>query len=247
MTKKSIAAILCSGILIGLCLGSPLVMSEVQNKNVVGKMQFDKREKVNQKKTSLTLLERVDLYRKSQQIESEVETESRISVFESPEEIKQEDVIKAVEKEWMRLYQSGLLAEPPNTEWLKDVKYSVQTYVNSQYEFVTIWEVYMSSGDGGERFDVQIEEESGKIIQLYHSQIGDYKIELYKNKYPKEFEQKDEKLLDWLSVQWGKYLEVESGESRVISEEARFSCDDGTSEVNYQISLYSNEMVISIQ
>lgn len=246
MRKENIAAILCSSLLIGFCLVSPMVMSELQNKNVVGKMRFDEKEKVHQKKTARTLLEKIELYRKSWQTEMKVDSESEVSVFESPEEIREEDVINVVEKEWMRLYQRGLLASPPDEEYLKNIEYYVQTYVNAQYEFVTIWDVYMSSGDESGRLEVKIEEDSGKIINLYHSQFGDYKTELYKNKYPDQSEMNEEKLVEWLAKIWGEYIDAEFVGTH-MDKEKRFSYSDGVTDVEYDISVYPNELVIWVK
>lgn len=245
MSKKNIAAIVCSGLLIGLCLGSPMVMSELQNKNVVDKMRFEKKEKVYQKKTKLTLFEKIELYRNSQQ--------TGMKVPPGGEEVSQEHVINVVEREWMRLYQRGFLASPPNENCLKNVKYYVETYMNEQYDFVTVWQVYMGNEDGSERFEAKIEEESGKIIDFYHSIDEDYKTYLYKNKYPNEYDESDRQLEEWLSEIWSEYIDTELVGSHMEAEEIGwqeervFSYSDGVSDAEYQISVYPNTMVVRLK
>lgn len=250
MNKRNIVAVLFAVLVLGFCLVSPFVMSEIQNKNVIGKIRFEKKEKIHQKKMELTLLEKIELYGNSWQTEYDTEEEKKVTVFESPEEVKEEDVVKVVEKEWMNLYNAGLLAAPPSSECLKNVRYYIKTYMSSQYDFVTVWEVYMVSADGFERFEARIEKDSGKIIQLYHFKKDDYRTLLYANKYPVQYEKNDEELQKWLSNLWGDYInakleEVRMEEEVIGWEKEPVNCyNDGETRVEYRVLIYDNSLTI---
>lgn len=262
MSKKNIIAVLTAIMIVVACVVSSLAVSEIQNRNIIDKVKVVKRDNGVEKNVPLTLLEKILLYKKYRN-RTEVSSENALpSSFVEISEGEKTNIVSVVENEWMELYHLGVLTSPPDGESLKKAKYNIQTCMNAQYDFVTVWQVTIENfgnpyGNAPDFMEMSIERETGKILELQLYKKGAELGERYQYRYPSAEVVESDIIMKWLAECWGEYLEAKSlGANSALLEDAGIEADgggswtalysDGETEVKYQLMISNEEISIWI-
>lgn len=197
MMKKNILAGLASACVIAASIGSFVLISDLQDQKLIGKVQVTENQKSREQ--TLTLAEKIGLSLSSDGFVQKTQT------YNGQNEEKsaggKEAVGRVIDRELKKLDEVGLISTPIesvfcNMSWSWD--YQINTYSNKLGEYAVMWDIRLEEEDW--YLHILMESETEKIIQMELA---------YEGVCPNAGKGKE-----WMEERWRTYLDMDLKEEK---------------------------------